>query len=100
MIPALDRGVLWGYGLFETMRVYGGRVWAIDDHLERLNAGAAAMDVPVPGATVLQRGIDDVIAVNDLDDAGTRITITRGTGPVDPQADADGPPNVIITAWK
>jgi branched-subunit amino acid aminotransferase/4-amino-4-deoxychorismate lyase len=100
MIPALDRGVLWGYGLFETMRVYNKRVWAIDDHLVRLDAGAAAMDIPVPGARELKRGIDDVVAANSLEDAGTRITITRGTGPADPQAEADGPPNVIITAWK
>src|SRR5438093_1027139 len=38
-VPALDRGVLWGQGLFETMRVYSGKVWALSDHLDRLSAG-------------------------------------------------------------
>ena len=99
MVPALDRGVLWGQGLFETMRVYAGRVWALDDHLERLHTGAAAIDVPVPPASTLEKAIADVLGANDLHNAGARITITRGTGPVDPQADADGPPNVIVTTW-
>lgn len=98
-IPALDRGVLWGYGLFETMRVYGRRVWALDDHLHRLAAGAAAMEIAIPDAAEFARAIDDVLAACELDDAGTRITITRGTGPIDPQSDPDGPPNVIVTAW-
>jgi branched-chain amino acid aminotransferase len=98
-VPALDRGVLWGQGLFETMRVYDGRVWALDDHLVRLHAGAEVIDVPVPEASEVARAIDEVVAANDLKDAGTRITITRGSGPVDPQADADQPPNVIVTAW-
>jgi len=98
-VPALDRGVLWGHGLFETMRAYGGRVWALGDHLDRLHAGAEAIDVPIPDEAVLARAVGDVLAENDLREAGTRITITRGAGPVDPQADADGPPNVIVTAW-
>ena len=98
-VPALDRGVLWGQGLFETMRVYGGRVWALDDHLVRLRAGAEAIDVPIPEAEELARAIDAVVSANDLSEAGTRITITRGSGPVDPQADPDASPNVIVTAW-
>ena len=99
-VPALDRGVLWGQGLFETMRVYDGKVWALDDHLARLHAGADAIDVPVPPDGGMASAIEDVVAANGLRDAGTRITITRGAGPVDPQADADGRPNVIVTAWR
>ncbi|HZP29862.1 MAG TPA: aminotransferase class IV, partial [Acidimicrobiia bacterium] len=98
-VPALDRGVLWGQGLFETMRVYDARVWALDDHLERLAAGAEAIDVPIPPGAELAAAIDAVVQDNGVTDAGTRITITKGTGPVDPQSDADGPPNLIVTAW-
>jgi branched-subunit amino acid aminotransferase/4-amino-4-deoxychorismate lyase len=98
-VPALDRGVLWGHGLFETMRVYGGRVWALPEHLERLEAGAAAIDVPVPDHALLQGAIDNVLSANSLADAGARITITRGAGPVDPQSEPEGEPNVIVTAW-
>src|SRR5437899_12259182 len=97
-VPALDRGVLWGQGLFETMRVYGGRVWALADHLARLEMGAEAIDVPVPGHAVLRDALDAVVAGNGLDDAGARITITKGAGPIDPQSEADAAPNVIVTA--
>ena len=40
-LPALDRGLLYGYGLFETMRSYGGRVFRLAEHHRRLAAGAA-----------------------------------------------------------
>jgi branched-subunit amino acid aminotransferase/4-amino-4-deoxychorismate lyase len=98
-VPALDRGVLWGYGLFETMRVYDGRVWALAEHLERLSSGAAELDIRVPAADDLGCAIDTVLAANQIEQAGTRITITRGAGPADPHADAVGEPNVIVTAW-
>jgi branched-subunit amino acid aminotransferase/4-amino-4-deoxychorismate lyase len=65
----------------------------------RLAEGAAAIDVPVPPRTELAAAIDDVVAANGYGEAGTRITITKGTGPVEPHVDADGPPNVIVTAW-
>jgi branched-chain amino acid aminotransferase len=98
-VPALDRGVLWGQGLFETMRVYRRCVWALRDHIERLAEGAAAIDVEVPPAAELAAAIAEVLDANGLEDAGTRVTITRGTGPVDPHAEPTGSPNVIVTAW-
>jgi len=99
MIPALDRGVLWGYGLFETMRSYGGAVWALDDHYDRLCRGGELIDLAVPDADVVRGALDAVLAANDLGDAGVRVTITAGAGPSDPQADANQPPNVLATAW-
>lgn len=98
-VPALDRGVLWGYGLFETMRVYGGRVWALPEHYERMAVGAGVIDLPIPAADVLREAIDAVLRANGLIDAGARITITRGAGPPDPHSEPDEPPNVIVTAW-
>ncbi|MGH2760198.1 MAG: aminotransferase class IV [Actinomycetota bacterium] len=98
-VPALDRGVLWGYGLFETMRAYGGAVWAFDDHYDRLCRGGEVIGLDVPDAETVARSLGDVLVANDLTDAGVRVTITAGAGPADPQADADGPPGVLATAW-
>jgi branched-chain amino acid aminotransferase len=98
-VPALDRGVLWGYGLFETMRAYGGAVWAFDDHYDRLCRGGEVIGLDVPDADTVARSLGDVIVANELTDAGVRVTITAGAGPADPQADAEGPPNVLATAW-
>ena len=98
-IPALDRGVLNGAGLFETLRAYGGKPWALDDHHARLTLGAELIDVDVPSSAELGAAIDATLRANELSDAGVRFTITGGSGPVDPQADADSPPSVIVTAW-
>lgn len=99
LTPALDRGVLWGYGLFETMRAYGGRLWAFDEHHARLRTGAEVVGLDVPDAPILRRALADVLAANELHDAGVRVTITAGTGPADPQSDPTGPPTVLGTAW-
>ena len=98
-VPALDRGVLWGYGLFETMRAYGGAVWAFDEHYDRLCAGGEVIGLDVPDADTVARSLGDVLVANDLVDAGVRVTITAGAGPPDPQSDAEGPSNILATAW-
>ena len=99
VVPALDRGVLWGYGLFETMRVYGGRVWALDEHLQRLGRGGEVIGVKVPAPEAIGRALSDVLRANNLADAGVRVTLTAGTGSPDPHAEISGSPNVLATAW-
>lgn len=49
-VPALDRGYLFGEGIYEVLRVYGGRMWRADDHFERLAVGCEelAFGVKVP----------------------------------------------------
>src|SRR5688500_2482501 len=98
-VPALDRGVIWGQGLFETFRAYGGRPWAVEAHLARLRTGAQLLDIPLPDDEVLVGAMDAAIAANGLSDCGTRITVTRGRGSVDPHEEPDGEPNVLVTAW-
>lgn len=98
-ISALDRGVLWGYGLFETMRVYGRRPWAFDRHLERLRDGADVLGIALPAEEVLASGLAETVRANDLTDCGARITVTAGAGPVDPHAGPSEAPNVMVTAW-
>ncbi len=98
-VPALDRGLLSGYGLFETLRAYGGKPWAFDDHYTRLLAGGELIGLDVPSGLTLRDAITQTLAANHLDDAGVRLTITGGAGPPDVQADPDSPPNVIVIVW-
>jgi branched-chain amino acid aminotransferase len=98
-ISVLDRGLLSGYGLFETLRAYEGEPWAIHDHYERLEAGAPVIDLPLPDESSLADALRDTVRANELQDAGVRVTITRGTGPVDVQSDAESEPNVFVIAW-
>jgi len=98
-ISVLDRGLLSGHGLFETLRAYDGVPWAVADHYERLAAGASWIDVPLPDETTIDAALRETIRANELSDAGVRVTITRGPGPVDPQSEADGAPNMFVLAW-
>lgn len=46
-ISPMDRGLLFGDGVFETIRSRGDRLLWIDDHLARLRAGARTLEIPV-----------------------------------------------------
>ena len=46
-ISPRDRGLLLGDGVFETLRTYGGRLVTLEEHLERLEAGAGVLGIPV-----------------------------------------------------
>jgi branched-subunit amino acid aminotransferase/4-amino-4-deoxychorismate lyase len=84
VIPALDRGFLFGEGLFETWRTYHGRPFALREHLARMAASARAIGIPFdPGADWEGRTLK-LARLNDMTGGGgaVRLTITRGAGPV------------------
>ena len=66
-MPALDRGLLYGYGLFETMRSYGGRVFRLEAHYRRLSESAVTLDIPLPITfDDLRTAIDILLEKNGL----------------------------------
>ena len=80
-VPVIDHGLLYGDGLFEGMRIYGGRVFRLDRHLERLAAGARALALELPGGTARLR--DVVLATaraHGGSEAYIRLIVTRGDG--------------------
>ena len=78
-VSPFDRGLLLGDGLFETMRAYGGRLFRLADHLARLQAGAALLDIPLPPD--LATAVQTTLAANHWTDAVLRLTVTRGAAP-------------------
>ena len=81
MISPFDRGILYGYGLFETMRSYGGRVFSLDRHLARLmcSADKIGLDASLDPAA-LRQAIHRTLEANKLMDARIRLTVTAGEG--------------------
>ena len=59
-IAVMDYGFLYGYGLFETMRAYGGRVFRLERHLERLASSAATLGIVVD-QSVLKGAVMDTL---------------------------------------
>ena len=88
-ISVTDHGLLYGDGVFEGLRVYGGRVWRIDRHLERLGTSARAIGLQIPGGLDRVRAaiLETVAAFLEESEASTsdayvRLIITRGEGPL------------------
>ena len=80
-VSAFDRGLLYGYGLFETMRSYGGQVFRIDRHLSRLLRSAEVLGIGTAlDTSELERAVYDTLAANKLSDARIRLTVTAGEG--------------------
>jgi branched-chain amino acid aminotransferase len=79
VLSVFDRGARDGGGIFETLRVYGGRPFAWLRHMERLVLSAAELGFPVPPSPAqLREAIDELLAAQRLDDAVVRLTVTRG----------------------
>ncbi|MFA5897587.1 MAG: aminotransferase class IV [Hyphomicrobium sp.] len=77
-----DRAVLYGYGLFETMRVYRGVPFVFDAHLDRLEASLSSLALNrVPNRVAYRR---DVLALAaSLDEGAIRLMVTAGNPDMD-----------------
>jgi branched-chain amino acid aminotransferase len=76
-VPLKDDGLYRGDGVFEVIRLYAGQPFALDDHLDRLERSATAIELPVD-RTALAAEIDSLLAEFGPDDGQLRILITRG----------------------
>jgi len=98
-ISVYDHGLLYGDGVFEGLRSYGGRVFRLDDHLKRLYESAKAiwLEIPISQAEMAD-AVYQTLKVNNLTDAYIRLVVTRGAGTLglDPNRTSD--PQVIIIA--
>ena len=77
-VPLLDAGVLYGDGLFETMRANGTDVEFLDEHIGRMERSAAALSIKLPSASELAGGICAAVAAANFELASVRLTVTRG----------------------
>jgi len=80
-ISVFDHGLLYGDGVFEGIRSYGGKVFRLDEHISRLYNSAKAIMLKIPIAPDdMKRIVTDTLALNDLRDAYIRLVVTRGCG--------------------
>jgi branched-chain amino acid aminotransferase len=78
-----DHGYLYGDGIYETMRAYGGKIFLLRSHLSRLkrSAEAIALALPLP-LEKIGDALNESLTVNKLREAYLRIQISRGPGEI------------------
>jgi branched-chain amino acid aminotransferase len=97
-ISVYDRGFLYGDSIFETVRTYGGKPFALAEHLSRLARSAERLfiELPVTLETITAE-VEQGIALAQNPESFARIMITRGSGPLglDPGL-AQNPNRVVL----
>jgi branched-chain amino acid aminotransferase len=76
-VPVTDEGLLRGDGAFEVLRLYGGRPFALDDHLRRLQRSSDGLRLPVD-VGALRAEVDALLRAAEPGDALLRLVVTRG----------------------
>jgi branched-chain amino acid aminotransferase len=80
-VSVYDHGLLYGDGVFEGIRVYGGRIFKMGQHIERLWESAQAIRLEIPfSREEIAAAMRQTIAANNLVDAYIRLVVTRGAG--------------------
>ena len=96
-ISVFDHGLLYGDGVFEGIRAYSGRVFRLQEHVDRLYESAKGIHLEIPmSRPAMADAINQTLAANKLTDAYIRVVVTRGAGSLglDPRKTTD--PQVII----
>ena len=100
-ITLKDTGLLHAAGVFTTMRAYGGRVFRLTQHLQRLRNSCESLFVPLQYSDAeLAGAADELLARNELGDARLRLTVTRGQASQDPLHGQHLTPNGFMTATE
>jgi branched-chain amino acid aminotransferase len=102
-ISPFDHAVLTGDGVFETLKVNGGRPFAVRRHLERLSRSAAGLGLALPDLGLVRRAAEEVLTANGVDDGRLRITLTGGPAPLGSERGPTGPTLIVAAgpqaAW-
>ena len=78
-VSIFDRGFLYGDGLFETVCIYGGKVFRLNRHLERLFGGLDTLRFKIPcNEPSMARSLNELIQRNQIVNGFARIILTRG----------------------
>jgi branched-chain amino acid aminotransferase len=99
VVSVFDHGLLYGDGVFEGIRVYGGKVFLLKEHIERLyeSAKAIRLTIPMSPAELIQ-ATKETVAANGIGDGYIRLVVTRGAGSLGLDIRKTSNPQVIIIA--
>ena len=82
-VSVFDHGFLYGDGIYETMRAYGGWIYLVQKHLLRLKHSARTLSLKLPlPLEKIEEALNESLNVNKLRDAYVRLHISRGPGEI------------------
>ncbi len=104
-VSVFDSVVQGGDAVWEGLRIYDGRVFELDSHLNRLMDSAHAMGfVEIPTRDFITDALFATLKSNHMrDDTHVRLTLTRGektTSGMDPRLNIHGPTLIVLAEWK
>jgi branched-chain amino acid aminotransferase len=98
-VSVFDHGLLYGDGVFEGLRSYGGKVFRLAQHVQRLYESAKAIWLEIPiTPDAMCKAIDETVQANGLKDAYVRVVVTRGAGTLGLDPNRTSNPQVIVIA--
>jgi branched-chain amino acid aminotransferase len=98
-VSVYDHGFLYGDGVFEGLRSYGGRVFRLEQHLDRLWKSARAIWLEIPmSREALAAAVNDTLRANGIQDGYIRLVVTRGAGELGLDPNRTSQPQVIVIA--
>ena len=96
-ISVYDHGFLYGVGVFEGIRAYGGKVFRMEAHLQRLWESAQAIWLEIPiSRQEMAAAIEQTLAVNEIQNGYIRVVVTRGVGALGIDPTPCGRPQIIV----
>jgi branched-chain amino acid aminotransferase len=97
MVSVYDHGLLYGDGVFEGIRVYGGKIFRLAEHIERLYDSAKAIWLTIPMPREQMASItEEAVRRSGIKEAYIRHVVTRGVGDLGLDPRKCGTPTVII----
>jgi branched-chain amino acid aminotransferase len=99
LVSVFDHGFLYGDGIYETMRAYGGRLFLVKKHLDRLKRSAKAISLKLPlPLEQIENALNETLNVNKLQEAYVRIHVSRGPGEIGLDPALCPAPTMVIVA--
>ncbi|MFM7113982.1 MAG: branched-chain-amino-acid transaminase [Planctomycetota bacterium] len=99
VVSVYDHGLLYGDGVFEGLRFYGGKVFKLREHLDRLEESARHIHLVIPSTMdALARDVEACVKASGMADGYVRLVVTRGVGNLGLDPRSCPRPQVIIIA--
>jgi D-alanine transaminase len=100
-VPVEDRGLLFADGIYEVVRTYKGKLFALEPHLDRLERSAAIMRLPIPPREEIRSAMEECVRRSGLPEAAIYLQITRGRpGPRKHTMPKQAQPTVFMIAHE